>query len=80
MPIYEYVCASCGNEFEALVRGSKLPTCTACGSADLKRRPSLPSVKSESTRAQSLRAARKRDKQLGNERVQEQIRYERNHD
>ena len=31
MPIYEYRCESCGNEFEALVRGGAQPACPSCG-------------------------------------------------
>jgi putative FmdB family regulatory protein len=33
MPIYEYSCASCDNEFEVLVRGSEKPACPDCGSS-----------------------------------------------
>ena len=80
MPIYEYTCKSCGHEFEALVRGNQTPTCAQCGKPDLERRFSLPSVSSESTRDQAMRAAKRRDKKLGTERVQEQINYEKNHD
>lgn len=31
MPIYEYSCEKCGNEFELLVFGSDEPVCPACG-------------------------------------------------
>jgi putative FmdB family regulatory protein len=80
MPIYEYACKACGHEFEALVRKSKAPTCAACGASDLERRFSLPNVKSETTRAQAMRAAKQRDKAQGTERVQAQIAYEKSHD
>lgn len=80
MPIYEYTCKSCGHEFEALVRGNKAPVCAHCGKSDLERRLSLPTVSSETTRGQAMRAAKKRDKKQGIERVQEQINYEKNHD
>jgi putative FmdB family regulatory protein len=80
MPIYEYTCKSCGHEFEALVRGNKSPVCGQCGENDLERRFSLPNVSSETTRGQAMRAAKKRDKKQGTERVQEQINYEKNHD
>lgn len=79
MPIFEYACHACGHAFEALVRRSEAPACPSCGSQDLAKQLSLPVVKSESTKAQSLRAARRRDKAEGTERVQEQIRYERSH-
>lgn len=37
MPIYEYVCEACGQEFEKMVRFTdveKMPTCPACGSQE----------------------------------------------
>ena len=81
MPIYEYRCAKCGNEFEALVRPGKAPpACASCGSAELERQFSLPAVKSDSTKAKSMRAAKARDKKQGWERVNEQRNYEKNHD
>ncbi len=79
MPIYEYVCKSCDRKFEALVRGSKAPVCESCGGADLERLMSTPFVKSETTKAKSRHAAKKRDQKLGNERAQEQLKYERSH-
>jgi putative FmdB family regulatory protein len=80
MPIYEYVCKSCGHEFEKLVRGGKTPACTSCGVAEVERLFSLPNVKSETTKAQAMRAAKKRDKAQGIEREQAQIAYEKSHD
>jgi putative FmdB family regulatory protein len=39
MPIYEYQCASCGREFETLVRGSSpAPECPACNGTDLRKK------------------------------------------
>ena len=37
MPRYDFRCLTCGNEFEALVRVSEQPACTACGAVDLQR-------------------------------------------
>ena len=37
MPIFEYRCRSCGEEFEALVRGADVPSCPGCGSGSLER-------------------------------------------
>ncbi len=79
MPIYEYVCKSCDHKFEALVRGKTAPTCESCGGADLERLISMPYVKSETTKAAAMRAAKKRDQKLGNERAQEQLKYEKSH-
>lgn len=39
MPIYEYECRNCHNEFEKLVRSSgPVPTCPDCSSADLEKK------------------------------------------
>jgi putative FmdB family regulatory protein len=46
MPIYEYVCSACGNEFEAMQKFSEKPltTCTVCGkSGKVARKLSAPS-------------------------------------
>ena len=38
MPIYEYRCEPCAEEFEELVRGPDAPVaCPSCGSADVDR-------------------------------------------
>ena len=42
MPIYEYVCEDCKNNFEELVRGNDDPTnCPACGSSAIRRKISM---------------------------------------
>jgi putative FmdB family regulatory protein len=39
MPIFEYQCASCGKEFELLVRNSStVPECPACNSTELRKK------------------------------------------
>jgi|FaiFalFF_MnMetaG_3_1042247.scaffolds.fasta_scaffold15928_3 putative FmdB family regulatory protein len=39
MPIYEYVCETCGERFEELVLGSsgQIVTCASCGSEQVRR-------------------------------------------
>jgi putative FmdB family regulatory protein len=44
MPIYEYVCKTCGNEFELLIRGEEKPECPSCSSKDLTRNFSSPAA------------------------------------
>lgn len=46
MPIYEFRCQSCGNEFEKLVSFSdtSVPGCPACQSADVKRQIAAPAI------------------------------------
>ncbi len=80
MPIFDYVCKSCQHEFEALVLGGKTPVCEKCGGSDLERLLSMPYVKSESTKALAMKAARARDKAAGTERMIEQHKYEQSHD
>ena len=79
MPIYEYRCEACGDEFETLVLRKTEPECPSCQSQDLERLLCLPTVQSSSTRAMSMRAAKKRDKAQATERVIEQQKYERAH-
>lgn len=79
MPIFEYKCRGCDSEFEALVRKSDVPACPSCNGTDLERLFSLPALKTETTRAQAMKAARKRDKAQGTERTIEQLKYERSH-
>ncbi|MBI4189203.1 MAG: zinc ribbon domain-containing protein [Betaproteobacteria bacterium] len=39
MPIFEYACSSCGNEFETLVRGSvPAPECPKCHGTALRKK------------------------------------------
>ena len=80
MPIYEYRCKSCAHEFETLVRGEMTPQCPECESEELEKLLSLPRVHSEGRKARSLKAARKRDKRQGEERMRAQREYELSHD
>ncbi|MGE3276857.1 MAG: zinc ribbon domain-containing protein [Vicinamibacterales bacterium] len=80
MPIFEYTCRSCRHQFETLVRTGQTPSCPKCQSADLERMLSLPAIRSEGTHALALKAAKKRDKKLGHERMIERVEYERSHD
>jgi putative FmdB family regulatory protein len=44
MPIYEYLCRSCGQEFEELVRGDEQPACPACGEQQVEKQMSVPAA------------------------------------
>ncbi len=37
MPLYDFRCRSCGEEFEDRVPASVVPPCPACGAADAER-------------------------------------------
>ena len=41
MPIYEYACNKCGQEFETLVRSGTVPDCPGCRSTDLEKKLSV---------------------------------------
>jgi putative FmdB family regulatory protein len=44
MPVFEYRCRRCGEEFELFLLGaSERPRCPACGSEDLQKKVSVPS-------------------------------------
>lgn len=59
MPIFEYRCQECAEEFESLVLRSSNPLrCPACNSDDLKKLISLPVVSSEHTRHRARQSAR----------------------
>jgi putative FmdB family regulatory protein len=79
MPIFEYRCRACGKEFEQLVLKGTTPACPACQGEDLERLISTPAVKSDSTHALALKAAKKRDQKQGDERVRAQREYELHH-
>ncbi|HXG30421.1 MAG TPA: zinc ribbon domain-containing protein [Thermodesulfobacteriota bacterium] len=50
MPIYEYVCKNCRNEFETLVLNSDDEiACSECGSTDIEKRFSTFGFKSKSS-------------------------------
>ncbi len=40
MPLFEYECRKCGHQFEALVVGTRTPTCPKCKSEDLEKKVS----------------------------------------
>lgn len=71
MPIYEYQCHKCGNEFELLIlKGSPAPACPSCQSEDIEQLLSGFAVSSEGISQARLKAARK--KLAGSSRVKDQ--------
>ena len=46
MPIYEYTCKKCSDEFEKLVNSGDKVSCSSCGSTQVSRRLSLFAVNS----------------------------------
>ena len=80
MPIYDFHCRACDARAELLVRASTTPVCPACGSEDMERLFSMPSVRSDATRDLIRRETTVRDAARARERVNDQRNYERNHD
>jgi len=58
VPIYEYQCSQCGQEFELLVLNTTLIACPSCQSGDLKQLLSGFAVTSDGSRAANARSAR----------------------
>jgi putative FmdB family regulatory protein len=56
MPIYEYACQECGNEFEMLVRSSSVPDCPSCHSTALDKKLSVFSATGSTAQEQSVPA------------------------
>jgi putative FmdB family regulatory protein len=44
MPLYEYACSKCRNEFELLIRGDQTPQCPHCGNRRLEKQLSVPAA------------------------------------
>jgi len=59
MPLFDFRCRTCGNEFESLVRADRVVTC-GCGSGDLEQLPSGFAVSSPTLRKAHLDSARKK--------------------
>ena len=85
MPIYEYECKSCGNQFEFLLlpTAKEAPTCPACHSADLEKLLSgfamstveLTKARVKKARAQHHASKNFKDKQVAEqEHIQEHVR------
>jgi putative FmdB family regulatory protein len=79
MPIFEYRCESCGQQFETLVLKGTVPACPECKSEALEKLLSIPAVKSDSTHALALKAAKKRDTKQASEMNRAQREYELHH-
>ncbi len=58
MPIYEYECRGCGEQFELLVLKNTVVECPACQSQDLEQLISGFSVSSDEIRRANVKAAR----------------------
>ena len=80
MPIYEYKCRACGEQFEALVRASDTPECPSCHARDLERLISMFAVDSADTRQNSLSGARKKHAAVERDRQTAELERHHKHD
>jgi len=44
MPLFEYECRGCGQQFEAFVTAARAPVCPSCDGEDLQKRLSSPGM------------------------------------
>lgn len=80
MPTFDFICQDCRHQFELLVRARDTIACPACGSANAEKQLSMPLLKTSGTHALAMKAAKRRDKVQGTERMIEQAKYEASHD
>ena len=79
MPLFEYTCRGCAHQFEILVRKGDVPACPECASQDLEKMLSGVAIKSDTTHALALKAAKRRDTKAGAEQARAQREYELKH-
>jgi putative FmdB family regulatory protein len=81
MPIYDFHCRSCGNEFEALSRPQDPPvTCPSCKGADLDRLLSGFAVRSAEKTAAAALDSRKRQIRANKDKVVAEEEYRKEHE
>ena len=81
MPLYDFHCRSCGNEFEALVRAQDAPpTCPSCRGTDLERLLSAFSVSSAEKTAAAALDSRKRQVRKNKDKIVADEVYRKEHE
>ena len=85
MPIFEYCCSACGDEFEHLVLSSSpVPGCPSCGSENIEKMMSISSVSTEKVRRRATGNIRARNRALRKDHDHEEVKrleaHTRDHD
>jgi putative FmdB family regulatory protein len=83
VPIYDFTCSECGEQFEALVlrhiANPEAPACPKCKSQKLEQEISTFAVDSDHTRQQNLRGAKAKNARLRKDYQIAQAEHEREH-
>ena len=74
MPIFEYRCSACRDEFEILVlNSSDVSACPSCGCKDVEKLMSMSSVSSDQTRRRASGDIRARNRALRLDHSREEV-------
>ncbi len=81
MPIFEYRCTACGNEFELLVlpKSASAPECPSCHGRDPEKLMSAVTVSSDHSQRRARRDGQARGAKLGQELSHEEHKRIHNH-
>jgi putative FmdB family regulatory protein len=80
MPLYDFHCRSCGEEFERLVRGDDIAECPSCSGHDVERLPSTFALSTEERRAAAAKQSRKLQIAKNRDKVIAEEEYRQKHD
>ena len=85
MPVFEYRCSTCGDEFEHLVlNSSPVPGCPSCESQDIEKLMSMSTVSSAKIRRRASLDVRARNRALRKDHAHEEVKriesHARDHD
>jgi putative FmdB family regulatory protein len=80
MPLYDFVCRSCGHEFEALVRPADAARCPKCDGTDLEKLLSAFAVSSEERTRAAAKASREAQVRGRKDAIIAEEEYRRHHD
>jgi putative FmdB family regulatory protein len=78
MPLFDFRCRACGQEFEALVRPGHSPACS-CGSNDLEQLASGFAVSSSTIRKANLKTVRQKGAEARKEKLRADHGYMQKH-